>query len=401
MPSKEELAILQKLPLEAKVLKTKQRIREWYYHFGGQVYIALSGGKDSTVLLHIARSVFPDIPAVFSDTGLEYPEIKAFVRTFPNVETVRPKMTFSEVLTKYGYPIVSKEVAEAIYYARRITPEDYECNMTGVGSTGFRKRAELLGQRLKQEQGSKFITVITDKENASPGVDEKPTGLSYFNKQKWLLLAQHAPFRISHYCCKIMKKSPLRKYASKSKRAPILGTMAEESRIRQQAWIRHGCNAFDTTEQTSQPMSFWTEQDVLTYIEDYGLDVAAVYGDLVWTGKDGQITMPFAVGSRLHFTGAQRTGCIFCGFGMHLEKNESRFQLLKRTHPRLYEYAIGGGQWIDNPDYVDGLSMEPDEMGWINWNPERIWVPSVKGLGFGFVFDTGNEIYGKEMWRYK
>lgn len=225
---------------------------------------------------------------------------------------------------------------------------------------------------------------------------------SRYNKEKWLPLAEKAPFRISHYCCNIMKKLPLHGYQTKTKRVPYLGTMAEEGRMREQAWKRHGCNAFDSKKQTSQPLSFWTEQDVLAYILREGLDIATVYGNIVTLDKDGMPTTPMpGVPCRLCTTGADRTGCVFCGFGFHLEKGETRFQRLKRTHPRLYEYSIGGGQWIDNPDYIEGLSTEPDEMGWIEWNPPRIWVPDKHGLGMGFVFDTVNEIYGKEMMRYK
>lgn len=86
---------------------------------GGDVFISFSGGKDSTVLLDIARRIYPDIEAVFSDTGLEYPEIKEFVKTFPNVAIVRPKYSFKQILTKYGYPIISKEVANVVEGARR------------------------------------------------------------------------------------------------------------------------------------------------------------------------------------------------------------------------------------------------------------------------------------------
>ena len=165
--------------------------------------------------------------------------------------------------------------------------------------------------------------------------------------------------------------------------------------------MRHGCNAFGRKDETSQPLSFWVEQDILEYIKRYNLEICSVYGDIVCQQKDRQICLPEVGGSQLVTTGERRTGCIFCGFGMHLDKGESRFQMLKRSHPRLYEYAIGGGEWIDNPEYIEGLSNEPDEMGWIPWNPERIWVPSKKGLGMGFVFDEGNRIYGKEVWRYK
>ena len=111
---------LQALPLDRKIQISQARIIEWYQRNHGNVVVSFSGGKDSTVLLHLVRSIYPDVPAVFSNTGLEYPEIQRFVRTFPNVEIVAPKMNFSEVISAYGYPLIGKEVAEAIYYARRI-----------------------------------------------------------------------------------------------------------------------------------------------------------------------------------------------------------------------------------------------------------------------------------------
>lgn len=113
---------LQALPLERKVQITQTRIIEWYQHYNRQVCVSFSGGKDSTVLLHIARQLYPSIPAVFSNTGLEYPEIQRFVKSFDNVDIVTPSMRFDDVITTYGYPLIGKEVAEAIYYARRIRP---------------------------------------------------------------------------------------------------------------------------------------------------------------------------------------------------------------------------------------------------------------------------------------
>lgn len=105
--TKERLRELQALPLERKILITQTRIIEWYTRYKGQVYVSFSGGKDSTVLLTIARQCFPDIEAVFVDTGLEYPEIRQFVKTFDNVTIIRPKMRFDEVIKKYGYPLIS------------------------------------------------------------------------------------------------------------------------------------------------------------------------------------------------------------------------------------------------------------------------------------------------------
>lgn len=125
MPTLDELKLLQALPLELKIAKTKARIKEWVDFYGVDgVYISFSGGKDSTVLLHIARSMYPNIKAVFSDTGLELPSIRSFVKTHENVDWLKPKMTFGEVVKQYGYPLFSKEISQAIWYARKIKLTD-------------------------------------------------------------------------------------------------------------------------------------------------------------------------------------------------------------------------------------------------------------------------------------
>lgn len=115
----QDLKMRQALPLEVKVRMTQQRIREWINEFGVDgVYVSFSGGKDSTVLLHIARQIYPDIKAVFVDTGLEYPEIREFVKTFDNVDWIKPKKNFKRVIQEYGYPVISKDVAQCVYDVR-------------------------------------------------------------------------------------------------------------------------------------------------------------------------------------------------------------------------------------------------------------------------------------------
>ena len=109
---------MQSLPLEVKILKSQQRIREWYEHWNGMVYVSFSGGKDSTVLLHLVREMYPDVPAVFINTGLEYPENVYFARTIDNLVQVRPKYNFKQIIEKYGYPVVSKEQSRYIYQYR-------------------------------------------------------------------------------------------------------------------------------------------------------------------------------------------------------------------------------------------------------------------------------------------
>lgn len=144
--------------------------------------------------------------------------------------------------------------------------------------------------------------------------------------------------------------------------------------LRTEQWIKHGCNGFALKKPVSNPMSFWLRQDVLAYIRTKQLPIASVYGDIVYANEPEQIRMDESFcGERLCTTGCQRTGCIFCGFGAHLEKGEGRFVRLKRTHPKLWQYCIYGGGY----DPADGL-----------------WKPTKEGLGMGHVFDVLNGLYG-------
>ena len=368
----DQLRQLQALPLNIKIRKTEQRIREWYEHWEGNVYVSFSGGKDSTVLLDIVRHLYPKVPAVFSDTGLEYPEIKEFVKTFPNVIIVRPKHSFKEILTKYGYPIISKQVANTVDNASRWIKENLtKSNMGGGGtktSSYYIKRilglqeyatsnmegADREWRKLRGlgEYANKILGLL-DKQN---NIRECAEGEKLqYSQEKWAFLLD-ADFKISDRCCYHMKKSPLKKFGKQSGLYPIVATMASESQQRRGAWLKTGCNAFEGTNKMSKPMSFWTEQDVLEYIDVMGLEVAPVYGNLLYSN------------GKYYFDGCQRTGCIFCGFGCHLEHEPNRFQRLKETHPKLYDYCMGGGEY----------------------NEDGIWQPNNKGLGMKHVMDFIN-----------
>ena len=315
----ERLRELQALPLERKIMITQTRIIEFYEKLKGQVYISFSGGKDSTVLLHIARQLYPSIPAVFSNTGLEYPEIRMFALSFDNVAEVFPvwgrlgnknnkpsnmPINFKDVVYLYGYPIISKEVAQTIEEART-TPG---------------------GQRYKR---------LFD-----PKVGTKKYKQIKYNPLYFL------PVKITRKCCNVMKKRPLQSYEKQENKYKVMATMTEESILRQTEWIRQGCNALNGKTIKSTPMSFWTEQDVLQYIVSNNIPIASVYGDIVSVDSDGleyDARSGMNFGCKLKCTGCKRTGCIFCGFGLHMEKGETRFQRLAKKHPRQYEFCIGGG----------------------------------------------------------
>ena len=332
--SRGDLQQMQSLPLKIKVQMTERRIFDWYDYWQGDVYLSFSGGKDSTVLKHIIDNMDLGIPSVFVNTGLEYPKIQKFAMSQPNVTTVRPKMMFTEVVNKYGYPIISKEVAKNVQYART----------GGENNVHYKK---LFGTLMYNGNKSPYCS----------------------DKYKYLY---DAPFKISSRCCDVMKKSPIHKYEKETNRKPITAIMADESRQRETAWIRNGCNAFNSKRPMSNPMSFWTEQDVLHYIKEHNVPYCSVYGDIRVRAEneevENQVTFADYLnhydGEILETSGAKRTGCMFCMFGCHLEKEPNRFQKIKETHPRQYEYCIGGGE------FVDGM-----------------WQPNKQGLGLGYVLD--------------
>ena len=245
MTKDEKLALL-KLPLDEKIQRTKELILEWYLQYDGQVYISFSGGKDSTVLLHIARSIktCADIPAVFMDTGLEYPEVRQHVKNTENVIWIKPKYTFKQVLEKYGYPIISKEQSKFIY-------------------------------AIRHSKSDKVKDVCMNGAILPDGTRGSMSRLS--NCWKPLL---NAPFEISDKCCNVMKKNSAKKFEKETGRHPIIGTMAEESRLRLSMYLGTNCNAFSAKHPVSKPLSFWTEQDVLEYIRRFNLEIPSVYGEI-------------------------------------------------------------------------------------------------------------------------
>lgn len=330
-----ELKYLQSLPLERKIEMTAERIDAWYQHYDGNVAVSFSGGKDSTVLLDIARNHWrghKDIKAVFVDTGLEYPEIRKFVKTFDNVDIIRPKMNFVEVIKKYGYPVISKTVSHNVRCARN-------------------------------EPEGKIVQNCFCEEKTGPYAMAKWNDLRYVD------------FDIDDRCCDIMKKQPAHEYSTKNGVYFMTAEMACESTKRTDNWLHNGCNGFDMKYPKSTPMVFWTEQDVLEYIYKNNLSIAEPYGEVI----ELECQMTFD-GEEVKYatTGCDRTGCMFCGFGAHLEKGETRFQRDKKTHPVQYNYYINGGE------YVDGL-----------------WQPNKQGMGMRHVYDTLNSLYGDDFIRYE
>ncbi len=297
-----ELTALQAEPLEQKILISQTRIIEWYTRHDGNVSISFSGGKDSTVLLHLVRQLYPNVEAVFVDTGLEFPEVREFAMQQDNVTVLKPKMNFRQVLDEYGWCYPSKDVAVTIHYARK-------------GSDWAVRR---------------FAGINKDS-------SDSPWKRSHYSR--WAFLVD-SPFKISHMCCRVMKEEPLNRHMRETGKLPFIGTMAVESNRRKQAWLQTGCNAFDAKKPVSKPLSFWTEQDILRYIKLYDLEIASVYGEITEDTK-----------GLLQTTGETRTGCMFCPVGCHLDK-PNRYTRMKLTHPKIWNYCINTLKLGEFLDYV-------------------------------------------------
>lgn len=275
----ETLQERQRWTLEQKIDHAVATVESYIARTGKTPYVSFSGGKDSTVLLDLVRRfVSKEVKGVFCNTGNEFPEIVRFARSTPNVTVIHPKQTVKAVLATYGFPLISKEQAHGIRQARTTKSEKL-------------RKIRLYGT----DRNKGYISgKISDK-------------------------CQHlinAPFMISEQCCECLKKRPFRQYQKETGEVPIIGTLATESEARKQQYVRRGgCNSFREGHLGSYPLSIWTDADIWAYLRKFNVHYCELYNK-----------------------GAVRTGCMFCGFGAHLEKpTSSRFAMLYDLHPKAYE----------------------------------------------------------------
>lgn len=280
---KDTLESLRSMSLESKIVQTKYLIKQAVHEFGiDKVYISYSGGKDSTVLSHIAKQLYPDILHIFANTTNEFPETLKHIKwekeqNKTNIITVLPidangeLWTFKRVVEYYGYPMFSKRVSNAI-----------------------RTYQHALSERTKQNS-----------------IDYIDRNFKKYSKYKEL--------PISDKCCEKLKKNPIRRKAKElGLKCAILGILASESYQREKDWLEYGCNVFhERKDNQCRPLSFWTDDDIMEYIKKYNVKIPDLYNN-----------------------GYSRNGCMFCGFGAHLEGEPNRFQKLAQTHPDQYKYFI-------------------------------------------------------------
>lgn len=299
--SKKELAEYSRYSLKDKIRLSREIIKDFYENIEDKnsMIISSSFGKDSVVLIDLVRSVYPEIPIVYMNTGVEHPSCIELSKTYDNVLEVSPKKTMEEIIEEYGYMLpIGKEKTNTISLCRKNLGE------------------------------GKFNTVRVKKMRGDFG--EK--SLFNFTKYQWVVFA---PFKISDKCCQYLKIEPSERIGKKYGYTHVfVGITAEESRMRKNNLLNNGFN----TETQSRPLGHWTVHDILQYCLNQDIQIASCYGDII-KGDDGKLkTSKFS-----------RTGCVCCPIGSHL-KNKNDFQRLYEEDREIWDYVInklGFGQVLD------------------------------------------------------
>lgn len=289
--TREELAYMQSLPFSLKLKIGRDRVREFMNAVNGDAYVAFSGGIDSTVLLDFVRNYcgYPNVPGVYLDTWLEYPQIREFVHTKENIISLKPKLPMKEIIERSGWNFPSKEVAAMIEAYRRGVPYAVR-KMAGLDARG---NPSIYRQSLK----------------------------------KWIKLAE-TDIPIGPKCCYYQKESVSAVYEKQSGLYPIVGLLASDSRSRRNAYLKTGCNALNSKRKLSKPLSIFTSQDILEYVYTRHLPYAnSVYGVINKCSKCYQCT------------GESQSGCMFCPTGAHMD-GLAKFKRLKAYDRNLYDYCM-------------------------------------------------------------
>lgn len=305
---KAQMTAMQALPYEIKVRRAELRAREYVDkldEMGLNAHVSV-GGLDSIVLLMFLRKIGIDVPAI-SVSALEDRSIQKIHKDL-GVISIMPGKPKVQILQEYGFPVISKRIAGRIDTLQHPTEKNKTVRhaiITGeCGAQGHYAK----NSRMKMPQ--KWLELFAGYENDNEGVNY-----------------QIAPFLVSNKCCLYMKEKPCNRWAKEHKSRPFLGLMASEGGQREEGLVEHGCNYFGKTAIRSAPFAPFLRQDLLQLALDLNAPVPEIYGEIA-RKPDGT----------LYTTGAQRTGCSMCGFGVHMETRPHRFDQLRMRNPKEWEF---------------------------------------------------------------
>lgn len=333
-------------PYDFKVAYAETRVWEFLKECGKRelnCHVSV-GGLDSITLCYFLKHLNLNLPMV-SASSLEDKSIQAIHKQL-GVINVKPIKNKVAVIKEFGYPILSKEIANKISLLQRPSEDNKTVRHAIItGETG-EYGGNRTGTRMKLSQ--QWLELFGGYENEAENCN-------YL----------YPDFLVSDRCCYYLKEKPCDDWAKENNSVPFLGLMASEGGRRQKSLMMNGCNYFGETTIRSAPFAIFHRQDLLQLALDLNVPVPEIYGEIK---KDES--------GNLYTTKAQRTGCSMCGFGIQKErKRPHRFDLLYRRNPKEWEYwllKVGFGHCFDwigfqwRQPFIDGddawLSKEQMEM---------------------------------------
>lgn len=342
-----QMKAMQALPYEVKVRRAEMRAREFVEKLddmGLEAHISV-GGLDSIVLLLFLRRIGINVPAI-SVSSLEDKSIQRIHKDL-GVIRLTPGKSKVQILQEQGFPVISKKIAGRIDTLQHPTEKNKTVRhaiITGeCGAQGHYAK----NSRMKLPK--KWLELFAGYENENEGVNY-----------------QTAPFLVSNKCCLYMKEQPCDRWAKEHNSRPFLGLMASEGGQREEALTEHGCNYFGKGVIRSAPFAPFLRQDLLQLALDLDAPVPDIYGEIA-RKPDGT----------LYTTGAQRTGCSMCGFGIHMEKRPHRFDQLRKQNPKEWEFWMYRCCTDPTSGEKYGWGRVLDYIG-VPWEDE--WVPEPEQL---------------------
>lgn len=337
----QELQEKQSWSYEKKYKTSISKILEFCIKNDFNVSVSFSGGADSTVLMDLVCEVWSmtkedhnkPLLVIYADTSNEFITMKKHVKFMKeyfeqkyniiiDLHIAKGEMSYDKVVKEIGYPVGSKKISRMVRDVREffkknnIKWDDIKDKIdNGIESADYLRNLNFSDQVILR------LTGITSKNHISK---------TWSIPKKWRKLII-APFDVSEKCCDYLKKEPLKLVQKQFNASPIFGTLAEDSKQRETAYLTTGCNLYrQNGKNQSTPMAYWLRrQDVLRHIYETNLPIAPAYGELIQS-EDGLF----------EFTGEHNTGCKLCLFGCHMEKEPNRIQRLKDLEPATYNYAI-------------------------------------------------------------